>query len=60
LLKYDDFDVALRDAQGEYHAWPRELVKVEIPDKLAGHRALLGKYSDADLHNLTAYLVTLK
>jgi mono/diheme cytochrome c family protein len=60
LLKYDDFDVALRDAQGEYHAWPRELVKVEVPDKLAGHRALLGKYSDSDLHNLTAYLVTLQ
>ena len=35
-------------------------MKVEIEDKLAGHRALLPKYSDADIHNLTAYLVTLK
>jgi len=60
LLKRDDFDVAIRDSQGGYHEWPRGEVKVEIPDKLAGHRALLGKYSDADLHNLTAYLVNVK
>jgi len=25
-----------------------------------GHRALLPKYTDADIHNVTAYLVTLK
>jgi mono/diheme cytochrome c family protein len=60
LLKCDDFDVALRDSQGGYHAWLRGEVKLEIPDKLAGHRTLLGKYSDADLHNLTAYLVNVK
>jgi cytochrome c553 len=35
-------------------------VKVEIEDRLTAHRALLDKYSDADIHNLTAYLVTLK
>jgi mono/diheme cytochrome c family protein len=57
---FDDFDVALRDAHGEYRSWARSEVKVEIPDQLAGHRALLPTYSDADLHNLTAYLVTLK
>jgi cytochrome c oxidase cbb3-type subunit III len=33
---------------------------VDIPDKLDGHRALLPKYSDDDLHNLTRYLLTLK
>jgi hypothetical protein len=31
-----------------------------LEDKLAGHRALLPKYTDQDMHNLTAYLVTLK
>jgi len=55
-----DFDLSLTDSSGEYHYWPRNQVKVEIEDKLAGHRALLAKYTDADIHNLTAYLVTLK
>ncbi|MCY4121276.1 MAG: hypothetical protein OXG72_10205 [Acidobacteria bacterium] len=27
---------------------------------MARHRALLSLYSDADIHNVTAYLVTLK
>ncbi len=60
VLKMDDFDVALRDSSGEYHYWARDQVSVKVEDKLAAHRALLPKYTDADLHNLTAYLVTLK
>ena len=60
VLKLDDFDVSLRDSSGEYHYWARNQVSVKMEDKLAGHRALLPKYTDADLHNLTAYLVTLK
>jgi cytochrome c oxidase cbb3-type subunit 3 len=61
-LEYvDDFDVALRDASGEYHAFSREgRVKVDIHDPLAVHAELLKKYTDADMHNLLAYLVTLK
>jgi mono/diheme cytochrome c family protein len=55
-----DFDLSITDAGGNYHEWPRDQVKVEIEDRLEGHRALLPKYSDADIHNLTAYLVTLK
>lgn len=56
----DDFTVSLIDATGQYHDWPRASVKVDIDDNLAGHRALLAKYSNADIHNMTAYLVTLK
>lgn len=55
-----DFEISLVDAKGTYHYWPRQQVKVEIEDKLTGHRALLPKYSDADINNLAAYLVTLK
>jgi len=33
---------------------------VDIKDPLAGHRNLLDQYTDADMHNLLAYLVTLK
>ena len=55
-----DFDVSLVDGAGNYHSWPRGAVKVEVEDKLAGHRALLPKYTDADIHDLTAYLETLR
>ncbi len=60
VLKLDDFDVALRDASGNYHYWPRGRVQVQVDDNLAGHRALLPQYSDTDMHNVTAYLATLK
>ncbi len=60
LKRIDDFNISMYDSSGNYHSWPRESVKVEIPDPLAAHRELLGKYSDADMHNLLAYLVTLK
>lgn len=57
----DDFNVALRDASGEYHAFSRDArVKVDIRDPLAAHAELLKKYTDADMHNVLAYLVTLK
>jgi hypothetical protein len=59
-VKNDDFIVSLRDASGEFHEWPKDKVKVEAEDKMQGHRALLAKYSNADIHNMTAYLVTLK
>ena len=61
-LQYlDDFNVSLRDPSGEYHSWTRDDgLKVEIRDPLAAHQELLKKYTDADMHNLLAYLVTLK
>jgi sRNA-binding regulator protein Hfq len=60
IRKIDDFDISLTDSSGAYHSWPRDSVKIELEDRLAGHRRLLEKFSDADMHNLTAYLVTLK
>lgn len=56
----NDFDVALYDADGHYHYWPRDQVKVSVDDPLSAHRALLSQYTDADIHNLAAYLLTLK
>jgi mono/diheme cytochrome c family protein len=37
-----------------------EAPKVEIHDPLQSHRDLLGSYTDADIHNVTAFLVTLR
>lgn len=56
----DDFDVSIVDASGAYHAWPRSAVTVQLDDPLKAHRELLAKYADTDIHNVTAYLATLK
>lgn len=60
LVHYDDFETTLKSADGATMTWPTDSIQVAIPDKLTGHRALLPKYSDDDLHDLTRYLLTLK
>jgi mono/diheme cytochrome c family protein len=60
VRRLDDFDISIYDSQGNYRSWPRDAVKVQLEDNMGGHRALLEKYTDRDMHNLTAYLVTLK
>jgi len=62
IKRLDDFTVSLYDAAGNFHSWSREdgKVKVAVEDRLKAHRELLDQYTDADMHNLTAYLVTLK
>lgn len=62
LERVDDFSVSLRDASGKYRSFFRDgnVPKVEITDPLRAHVELLPKYTDADIHNVTAYLVTLK
>jgi mono/diheme cytochrome c family protein len=62
LQHVDDFSVSLRDDSGMYRSFFREgnIPKVEINDPLRAHLELLPRYKDSDIHNLTAYLVTLK
>ena len=61
-LEYlDEFTVSLVDDAGVYHTWPRDHTKsVTVVDPLAAHKALLTMYTDKDIHDLLAYLVTLK
>ncbi len=61
LLHLDDFDVSLRDDSGSYHSWKRTAdLKVVKHDPYAAHIDLLDQYSDKNIHDLTAYLETLK
>jgi len=61
LVREDDFIIALRDAAGEYHSFTRAPgVTVVVSDPLSAHYELLDRYSDADMHNMTTYLATLK
>jgi cytochrome c oxidase cbb3-type subunit 3 len=61
LKHLDDFHVSLLDAAGNYHSITLEPgIKVQVEDKLLVHRQMLDKYTDTQMHDLTAYLVTLK
>jgi mono/diheme cytochrome c family protein len=61
LDRIDDFTVSLHDAGGEYHSWKRGPgVQVELKDPLAKHYEMLDQLTDPDIHNVVAYLVTLK
>ena len=60
LVHADEFEIAITGKDGWYRSWPRSAVQVEIHDPLDAHRALMPKYTDADVHNLFAYLETLK
>jgi cytochrome c oxidase cbb3-type subunit III len=64
LKRLDDFTVALVTAQGEYRSFTRDgaqaVTAVDVQDPLQQHRLLLLQYSDGDMHDVTAYLATLK
>lgn len=62
LLRITDFDVTLRDDSGVFRSFTRDgdTPKVEVKDPLQAHIDMLPKWKDSDLHNMTAYLVTLK
>jgi len=62
LDRLDDFVVSLTTADGTRRSFRTsgDSPKVEIHDPLQPHKELLRSYSDTDIHNVTAYLVTLK
>lgn len=56
----DEFTVSMHDASGWYRSFSRDNATVEVQDPRAAHEALLPKYTDQDMHNVLAYLETLK
>ena len=61
LVHLDDFNVALRDAAGEYRSFQRTAaLKVVKNDPAQAHHDLLDRYTDQNIHDLVAYLETLK
>jgi len=61
LVQLDDFNVTLRDAAGTYRTFKRGPgVKVVKDDPLAAHHALLDTITDKNVHDVVAYLETLK
>ncbi len=60
LAYRDEFTVALRDTSGIYRSWPTSAVKFKVKSPADAHADNLPKYTDDDVHNLMAYLQTLK
>jgi mono/diheme cytochrome c family protein len=63
LVRIDDFSVGLREDSNVYRSWIYDDVpgiRVEVHDPLAQHLKLLHQYTDADMHNILAYLESLK
>ncbi len=56
----DEFTITLRDKNGWTHSWKRNTVQVQVRDPLAEHEKLLHAYTDKNVHDLFAYLETLK
>jgi cytochrome c oxidase cbb3-type subunit 3 len=60
-LEYlDEFTVGMIDLTGTYRSWRTSDVKFSVDAPVNAHVELLGKYSDDDIHNLIAYLQTLR
>jgi cytochrome c oxidase cbb3-type subunit III len=62
LLHVDDFLVTMKVADGSIRSFNRQgnTPKVTVNDPMEAHRTMLGQYSDKDIHDVTAYLETLK
>lgn len=62
LVRIDDFSVTVGLADGTQRTFGREgdVPKVEVNNPRAGHLALLSQLTDKNMHDVTAYLVTLK
>ena len=60
LAYRDEFTIALTDASDRYRSWPAQQVTFTVNDPLDAHAEQLGKYSDEDMHDVLAYLQTLR
>ena len=62
LLRYDDFFLSLRTESGGYRSFSRDgdSPKIEIDDPLTRHKELLVELSDETIHDVTAFMETLR
>ena len=60
LAYRDEFTIALTDASGWYRSWSTTQVRFTVDDPLQAHVDQLAKYTDEDMHDVLAYLQTLR
>ena len=62
LIHIDDFLVTLKRSDDTERTFLRKgaVPLVVVHDPMQAHRDMLPRYTDHDIHDVTAYLVTLK
>jgi cytochrome c oxidase cbb3-type subunit 3 len=62
LLRIDDFTVTIVQSDGVPRSFGRrgDVPKVQVIDPVRPHRELLPRYTDKEIQDITAFLVTLK
>lgn len=60
LSYLDEFTVGIIDSTARYRSWRTRDVKYEVDQSVHAHVELFSKYTDDDIHNLMAYLQTLR
>jgi len=63
LVRLTDFDVTLYDPETkQIRSWPRngDTPKIDVVDPMQAHVDMWTKWTDADMHNMTAYLASVK
>ena len=60
LAYRDEFTITLIDSEGWSRSWPATGVKIDGEDPLQAHTGQLGKYTEEEIHNVFAFLETLK
>lgn len=56
----DEFSITILDPSGARKTYQKGDVKFKIDNPISAHFDRLGKYTDSDMHNVFAYLDTLK
>jgi cytochrome c oxidase cbb3-type subunit 3 len=60
VMHYDEFVISIVDASGWTQSWPTRRVRVVIDNPLQAHVDQLGRYTDKDMHDVFAFLQSLK
>jgi cytochrome c oxidase cbb3-type subunit III len=60
LAYQDEFTIGLTDSSGTYRSWRTRDVHFTIDASVNAHVEQFSKYADADIHDLMAYLQTLR
>jgi cytochrome c oxidase cbb3-type subunit III len=60
VLHRDEFRIGIKCQDGWYRSWATGEVQAVIHDPLERHRTLMTVYTDTDIHNMFAFLETLK
>jgi cytochrome c oxidase cbb3-type subunit 3 len=60
VVNRDEFTLAVIDGEGRYRSWPTDHVRFTVDDPLEAHVAQLARYTDEAMHDVLAYLHTLR